>query len=206
MLHRIRKNRAKIIAAFACAFVFTVLLGMSAFGGNCDRVRDSVLRLHIIANSDAEDAQALKLKVRDALLTLSADYFKNCKTRDDSEIAAKAHLEDLKAEAQRVINENGYDYNVSVSVGEAFFGTRRYDKFTLPAGNYDALRVVIGEGRGHNWWCVMFPPVCLPAATGAQIGDALSDRDTEVVENEPKYKAEFKCVELYEKAKKYLLG
>ena len=206
MLQRIRKNRAKIIAALACAFVFTALLGMSAFGGNCNRVRDSVLRLHIIANSDAEDDQALKLKVRDALLTLSADYFKNCKTRDDSEIAAKAHLEDLKAEAQRVINENGYDYNVSVSVGEAFFGTRRYDKFTLPAGNYDALRVVIGEGRGHNWWCVMFPPVCLPAATGAQIGDALSDRDTEVVENEPKYKAEFKCVELYEKAKKYLLG
>ncbi len=206
MLQRIRKKRAKIFASLVCAFVFTVLLGMSAFGGNCDRVRDSVLRLHIIANSDAEDDQALKLKVRDALLSLSADYFKGCETRDDSEIAAKAHLDDLKAEAQRVINENGYDYNVSVSVGEAFFGTRRYDKFTLPAGNYDALRVVIGEGRGHNWWCVMFPPVCLPAATGAQIGDALNDRDTEVVENEPKYKAEFKCVELYEKAKKYLLG
>ncbi len=206
MLQRIRKNRTKIIAALACAFVFTALLGMSAFGGNCDRVRDSVLRLHIIANSDTEDDQALKLKVRDALLALSADYFKGCKTRGDSENAAQAHLADLKAEAQRVIKENGYGYNVNVSVGEAFFGTRRYGEFTLPAGNYDALRVVIGEGRGHNWWCVMFPPVCLPAATGAEIGDVLNDRDTEIVEHETKYKARFKCVELYEKAKRYLWG
>ena len=198
------KNR--IIASVLCSTIFVGMLAFANFSNRCEEVRDSVFRLHIIANSDNEEDQRLKLKVRDALLAASEDYFSACKTRDDSAKEAEMHIKDFENIASEVISQNGYDYGVEASVGTAFFGTRSYDDFTLPAGEYEALRVVIGEGRGKNWWCVMFPAVCLPSATDSKIEDALTESGAEIVKNEVKFKASFKCVEWYENIKAYFKG
>ena len=111
----------------------------------------------------------------------------------------------IRDEAKAVIESNGYTYPVSVSLEETYFTTRSYDDFTLPAGNYQALRVVIGEGKGHNWWCVMFPPLCISAASEneAQLSDILNSEQLELVEGND-YEIKFKCVEIYEELKKYL--
>ncbi len=198
------KNR--IIASVLCGTVFVSILAFANFSNRCEQVRDSVFRLHIIANSDNEDDQILKLKVRDALLAASGDFFADCQTRDDSVAEAREHIADFENIAAEVISQNGFDYGVTASVGTTFFGTRSYDDFTLPAGEYEALRVVIGEGRGKNWWCVMFPAVCLPSATDSKIEDSLTEGGAEIVKNEVKYKASFKCVEWYENVKAFFKG
>lgn len=192
------KNKNIFFASLTFGLIFSILMSLCSFNAHCNTIRNSVLRIHILANSDSDSDQALKLKVRDELLVLSDNLFKNCSTREEAKKAAEENLDLFKSRAEEVIMQQGYNYPVNISVGKADFNTRHYEKFTLPAGTYDALRVVIGNGNGHNWWCVMFPPVCVPSAAGSEIGDALSGTDTEIVENETKYKCRFKVVEIYE--------
>ena len=113
---------------------------------------------------------------------------------DDSDI------ERLQNAAQNVLTENGFDYGVRVEIGKDYFNTRTYDgEVTLPAGEYEAVRVILGEGKGQNWWCVMFPPMCLPAAEAdTEISDVLTQNEEDVVKSNPKYEARFKIVELFE--------
>lgn len=130
-------------------------------------IRSDTLRLHIIANSDSEFDQELKLKVRDGVLELTGELFAEVSGKTEAEALAKYSSDDIKAAAEEVIAENGADYEVNVEVVEMWFETRSYDGFTLPAGDYDAVRIIIGAGEGHNWWCVMYPQLCLPGAEGA---------------------------------------
>ena len=156
----------KLIISTGLALAVAVTSVIIPFNRKCENIRNSVFRLHIIANSDSESDQSLKLKVRDGMLELAEELFADANDYIEAKEIAEKNIDILRQNAKETLAENGCNSNVSVTVGKAWFGTREYEDFTLPAGEYDALRIVIGEGSGKNWWCVMFPAVCLPAAKG----------------------------------------
>jgi len=183
------------------AFGLCVLLSVLSFEKAGDNVKNAVLRLHVIANSDTAEDQVLKLQVRDALLKESS-AFAAAGTKQQAEKNVRTQLRALRRTAARVIAKRGYDYDVAVSLEHSRFPTRTYGDVTLPAGEYDALRVVIGEGRGQNWWCVMFPPLCLPAASGGTaLDDVLPEDALALVYETPQYDVRFWIVEQWEKLK-----
>ncbi|MDO4847649.1 MAG: stage II sporulation protein R [Clostridiaceae bacterium] len=196
------KNKAGLLFySVLTAFIITVLISVLSFEVKSDGIRNSVLRMHVVANSDSEADQELKLKVRDAVLEAGRELFDGSITAEDAEEKLNPEKEKLKKTAQKIIAENGFDYGVDVFIGKTYYTTRTYDNsVTLPAGNYEAVNVIIGEGKGHNWWCVMFPPMCLPAAEAdTQIDDVLSDDELKLVKSNPKFEPRFKIVEIYEK-------
>lgn len=184
----------------ALAIIFA-LLSVAVFAYDCSRVREDVLRMHVIANSDSEGDQNLKLKVRDAVLECGAQLFDGTVTADEAKAKIEPKTAELEAAARAVIEQEGYDYPVKVSVTNEYFSTRCYGSLTMPAGKYTAVKVVIGEGAGHNWWCVMFPPLCLPAAQerDGDIDAFLDDGELKVVRSSTKYEPRFKIVELIER-------
>lgn len=198
--------RNKIAASVLCGLIFSVLLGMTGFNAECEGIRQSVFRVHIIANSDSQTDQQLKLTVRNRLLVLSDNLFAECKNEEQAIKLARENIDLFRDEAKKTIQQQGFDYPVKVTVDKAYFDTRVYEGFTLPAGKYDALKVVIGSGRGKNWWCVMFPAVCVPAATDTDISDALDKRQSGIVKNPTRYRLGFKTVEIYEQLKELLKG
>ena len=131
------------------------------------QIKTDTLRLHIIANSDSDFDQKLKLKVRDRVLEYTGELFAEVSGKTEAEALAEYSSDEIKNIAEEVIAENGADYSVSVEITNMWFETRSYDGFTLPAGDYDAVRIIIGAGEGHNWWCVMYPPLCIPGAENA---------------------------------------
>ena len=131
------------------------------------QIKTDTLRLHIIANSDSDFDQKLKLKVRDRVLEYTGELFAEVSGKTEAEALAEYSSDEIKNMAEEVIVENGADYSVSVEITNMWFETRSYDGFTLPAGDYDAVRIIIGAGEGHNWWCVMYPPLCIPGAENA---------------------------------------
>ena len=178
-----------------------VLFSLLSFETTADSVRGSVLRLHVIANSDSAADQALKLRVRDALLKKSK-ALAAAKTKQQAEQTLRKQLPLFQQTARQVVRSQGYTYDVRVSLEHTAFPTRTYGSYTLPAGSYDALRVVIGSGRGKNWWCVMFPPLCLPAACGgAAPEDVLSGEALCLMQQEPRYEVRFWLLEQWEKVK-----
>lgn len=152
-------NKTRLFAVFAVlTLTFSIWLTYTR-NVNAD-ISDSVLRLHIIANSDTEADQQLKLQVRDRLLRDCGALFEDASTAAESELAARQNLNLIQEAALDEIHQRGYDYPVNVSVGDCRFPTKTYGNIMLPAGTYNALRVVIGSGKGQNWWCVMYPPLC----------------------------------------------
>lgn len=137
-------------------FMLFLLVGYSTSVNS--NLSENIVRLHVLANSDSEADQSLKLKVRDAILTHSRNNF----TKKD-EVQSK--LGEYKEIAEKVIAENGYSYSAEVEYGNFAFPTKEYKNLRLPAGNYDAVRVKIGKAEGQNWWCVMFPPLCFVDGT-----------------------------------------
>lgn len=195
--NRIFKIEASVLAALLICFV----LNISSFSEECRNIRSKMLRMHVIANSDSDIDQELKLKVRDAVLAEGKEIFDGSVTADDAKSKILPETERLRKAALRVIENEGFSYDVKITVGNEYFNTRTYDNsVTLPAGYYTAVKVIIGEGKGHNWWCVMFPPMCLPAASKeCEISDVLEKEEVQIVEGGSKYKFKFKIVEIYEK-------
>lgn len=128
---------------------------------------DKVVRLHVLANSDSEEDQALKLKVRDRLLACMEPLLAGAADRREAEALLRGRILELEQLAAEEIRANGYEYSVAIELEDTVFPTREYDGFTLPAGKYLALRALIGAGEGQNWWCVVFPPLC--AAASAEV-------------------------------------
>lgn len=151
---------AMLIGA-ACAVLIS---GFTAFSESCEKAQDEFFRLHIMANSDSDEDQALKYDLRDYLLNDLGVIFEDSRNAEDAALAAKQNLAYINEKAQAFVYEKGYEYTVRSQVCNMYFTTRVYGNTTLPAGNYNALRLTIGKGEGHNWWCVLFPPLCLPAA------------------------------------------
>ncbi len=124
-------------------------------------ISNSVFRLHIIANSNSETDQSLKLKVRDKIITDASSLFVNCPDLDTAVKIANQNQDKLKQIAESEVKAHGFDYPIKISVGRVAFPTKTYGNITLPSGNYTALRIEIGKAKGENWWCVMYPPLCL---------------------------------------------
>ena len=199
-------SAARLLAAAVIGLAVTVCISsFSVFASDCAEIRESVLRLHILANSDSEEDQALKLAVRDRILSIDNKLFGNAENLEAAEQAAVRRLTLLRETALDEIRRQGYDYDVKVELANMYFTTREYEKYTLPAGYYDAVRITIGEGKGHNWWCVLYPPLCLPAAeSDTKIDDVLDDDEVKIVEGKTKYKYSFAAVEIVEGIKNYL--
>ena len=194
----------KFEAAAAVALVFTCVLSAVSFDRRCGEVRENVLRLHVIANSDSGADQSVKLKVRDAVLENGSGIFDGSVTVDNAIEKLSPRTGELERTADRVLAENGAAYKARVEIGDEYFSTRTYEDVTLPAGRYTAVRVILGEGKGKNWWCVMFPPLCLPAAEKQTELDAvLSEDGVRLVKSNPKYEIRFKAVEIFEKIRSY---
>lgn len=172
-----------ILRLVATAVVMAFAFSMVSFAGACEDIESRVLRLHILANSDSESDQALKLKVRDAVLEISPEIFGDTSSKQEAMEKAEADLPKIIAEAERVIKEEGYNYSVRAELVNDKFNTRVYESFTLPAGDYDAVRIIIGSGSGHNWWCVMFPALCLPSAEGNELQEELPEAEKCIVDN-----------------------
>lgn len=122
------------------------------------------IRLHVVANSDSDEDQALKLKVRDAVLPAVAEMLADCADVEDAKLVLSRNSGLLVQTAAQVVGNEGVGQSVSVHLGQEYYPTRGYDGLRLPAGTYESLRIVIGEGAGHNWWCVLFPPLCVNTA------------------------------------------
>ena len=171
---------------------------------------DKVVRLHVLANSDSEEDQALKLKVRDAVLAQSSETLQGITGREEACRRLTALLPELEKTAREVIAANGYAYGVRVELSETSFPTKTYDGFALPAGEYLALRVLIGEAAGQNWWCVVFPPLCTAAASdvpAVALDAGLTDREVALItEADEGYVLKFKAVELWQALKAELAG
>lgn len=186
------------------ALVLSIVVSMVSFNAKCDDLRNNVLRLHILANSDSEADQELKLKVRDEILENSALRFEECCNLTEAIEVAENSTEELNKIASKVINENGYNYDVNIEIGKSYFDTREYENFTLPAGFYNSVIIKIGRAEGKNWWCVMFPALCVPSAN-ASLNQTVDDKSAEIATNASNYKIAFKTVEIYEKIKKIVL-
>lgn len=143
---------------------FTALGAFRTFSADCERVRGEVLRLHIPANSDSEEDQAVKLLVRDRLLEEFGGLLSGG-SLVEAEEKARELLPEIERRACGILAENGFPYGAKAELVDMRFETREYDRLILPAGEYRALRVTLGKGAGHNWWCVIFPQLCLPAVS-----------------------------------------
>lgn len=199
---KINAKRTELAALLGMAFsVFCA--GFCGFSEDYRDITDTVFRLHILANSDSEYDQSLKLKVRDAVLAETSYLFEDCASAEESAAVAEAHLDEIKSTAERVLKENGSDYAVRCEVAETDFDKRVYGNISMPAGRYSALRITIGEAAGKNWWCVMFPPLCLPAVTDEEevleSCGALSEEEIEILEQPEQYECRFYFLELMEK-------
>lgn len=195
-----KKTLLRIEISLLIALIICGALNINAFSQQCESIREKMLRMHVIANSDSEEDQQLKLKVRDAVLSAGKEVFDGSITATEAKEKITPYIDYLENTALETIKNEGFDYNVKITVEKEYFSTRTYDNsVTLPAGYYTAVKVIIGEGKGQNWWCVMFPPMCLPTAVAeCEISDVLTEDETEIVTETEKYKFKFKIVEFFE--------
>ena len=178
--------------------ILTAMLIVAALPTEADAgIYDDTLRLHILAASDSEEDQALKLRVRDGILAEYSAQLSEVTDLEDARVAIEARLSDIVATAERIVAEAGYDYTVTASLGEEWYDTRDYGEVSLPRGVYTSLIIRIGKGQGRNWWCVMYPPMCLDLATDAPSDDWTSGYTGEELSLiSGKYRVKFKLLEL----------
>ena len=181
------KNLILSIFTLLVATIFLAVMPTEAEGA----VYEDTVRLHIRANSDSQEDQELKLKVRNAILEKYSEKLSSFENKIDAESSIIQNLGEIEAYAQNIVREYGYSYPVKASVSEEWFDTRKYESFTLPKGYYTSLIIYIGEGEGKNWWCVMYPPLCLDVATEET---SYTDAENSLIKGE--YVVKFKILEL----------
>jgi len=188
----------KIDVALILGLVISIMISqINAFANNLDGIR-----LHILANSDSDEDQQLKLKVRDAILNEAKYIFSDSSDKLAAEEQIIDNIDKIKKIAEKTIKLNGYNYSVKCELAYMEFNERKYDSITLPAGYYDALRITIGEGKGHNWWCVMYPQFCVAPCIKDSELEAFSDEEIKILKNSQNYKVRFKCVDWYKMLRK----
>lgn len=188
---------------FVCAFSYVNAVSSD--------IANSVFRLHVIANSDEKEDQELKLKVRDNVLFYMNEICENVTTKEEAILIANEHIDEFKEIALNTIHENGYDYLVNIRIGNFSFPTKTYGDISLPSGYYDALRIEIGEAKGQNWWCVMFPPLCFVDVSSGIVPDEsketmksdLSDEEFSLISDneDSNVKFKFKLIEWFQNVK-----
>ena len=160
---------------------------------------DKLIRLHVVANSDSEEDQKLKLEVRDAVLEYVSGLTGDCESKDEAVTVITSHIEEITDAAESVLIGTGL--KVSVSYENVLVDRREYDDFTLPEGYYDALCVLIGEASGKNWWCVLYPSLCVSGAISIDDCEELDDSDLIIIKEPEKVKYKLFCYELWQKVK-----
>ena len=193
------KVKMVIILSFLL-FLYTTICAFSYAENISTDIANSVFRLHVIANSDSKEDQDLKYKVRDSLIKYMKEICGDCKNKDEAIALVTENQEEFKQIALQTIHDEGYSYDVNISIGNFEFPTKDYGDISLPAGFYDALRVEIGEAKGQNWWCVMFPPLCfvdvtsgvVPEDSKEQLEDNLSEEEYALVSEDSDVKIQFK--------------
>lgn len=162
------------------------------------KIYEDTVRLHILANSDSGEDQALKLEIRDRILLKYGEILSEADSLDEAKATTENLLSQIETDAEKWIKELGYSYTARATLTNEWYETREYDSFTLPCGYYSSLRIIIGEGDGKNWWCVMYPPLCMEIATeAAPADDGLIDYSKEELTliKSGKYKVKFKILE-----------
>jgi stage II sporulation protein R len=193
------KKRIKLSILFG--LISAMLLSVSHFNALCDDLRHNILRLHIIANSDSVADQTLKIEIRDEILNRTSDLFLNITDLEEAKQKVGNSLDEFEKIANTVIAEKGFDYKATAYLKESYFDTRVYDDFTLPAGYYPSLIIELGKAEGKNWWCVVFPTVCIPAASKGDLSDSVKAESANIAKQSSRYIMRFKTVEIYEKIK-----
>ncbi len=195
--------RRKAEISVIIGLIVSVIVSTVSFGYECEKIRNDVIRLHVIANSDSDEDQNVKLKVRDALLECGKEMFSGNVDVNNAEEKLNLYKNELIETADRVLAEYGMKYKSDIYLTKEYFATRQYEEFTMPAGEYLALKVVLGDGVGKNWWCVMFPPLCLPAASeNKDLNVVFSENGADIVGNSNKYVIKFKVIELIEELRR----
>ncbi len=192
----------KALFIFVAVIAFLVINNFIPSKEECE-IYDSTVRLHVIANSDSEEDQKLKLRVRDAIVEQMSTY--NAKTKEEALEYINNDKDNLKKIAEECIKNEGFNNSVSIEIGEESYPTREYEDFALPAGKYTSLRVIIGEGEGQNWWCVLYPPLCTSYAIKPENDEYIDVGFTKeqfnlITGNEKEYKIKFKLLEMASQA------
>ena len=208
ILNSMKNSKLGIIIILSLLlFLYIIVCAFSYAQAVSSNISDSVFRLHVIANSDSDEDQNLKYKVRDALLNYMNNICSNCSSKEEAIQIVSEHQDNFKQVALETIIANGYNYNVNIKVGNFEFPTKQYGDISLPAGFYDALRVEIGQAEGRNWWCVMFPSLCfvdissgiVPDESKEELQDALSKEEYSLISNnsDNEIKFKFKLIEFF---------
>ena len=194
---------------FAFALCLILLIGVLSFlpvHGE-SQLYQSVVRLHVLANSDSDEDQNLKLIVRDKVLEKATSLLSECNSQKEAQTIIESNLYVFESVAQSTVISEGYEYEVSIKLSDEKYPTKSYESCCFPSGNYLSLQILIGEAKGQNWWCVLFPPLCLSAASegseaSAEVG-LTGEQYNVITETEnPKYKVRFKLLEVFDSALK----
>lgn len=187
------------LKSVAVATAFSILFSLIPFSAQCKNVSNEVFRLHIIANSDSKIDQELKLKVRDRVLSCTREIYSKAEDLNTAEKLTSEKLQNIADIAQQEIYRNGFNYGVKAEICNMYFDTRYYEDVTMPSGRYDALRIIIGEGKGKNWWCVMYPSLCIGTSTDYNsLKEKVTKNEYDMMTN-GKYEYKFKVLEYFEK-------
>ena len=188
---------ASTAAAFCCVLLLSVVRAQALQQG----ISEKILRFHVLANSDSSEDQDLKLKVRDEVGNYMAVQLADVSSLEESEEVVSSHISEIERLAESVIQEEGYDYPVTASLENCIFPEKTYGEYTFPSGYYEALRVVIGEGEGQNWWCVMYPNLCFSGSmymtdeeTGEKLSAELTKEEYAAVLENGDYEVSFKIL------------
>lgn len=200
------RKRSLLGKALVCGFVLAALCSFFPFAAACGQLPRDVVRLHVVANSNGAEDQAVKLLVRDAVLKEAARWYQGAGSMEEASSQLCTHLQSIAGAARQVLGEQGVGYSATAQMTEMYFPTRDYGDFRLPAGRYRTLRVTLGEGAGKNWWCVVFPSLCLPAATQEEALLTLPEGERQVVEGGQEVQVKLKAVELWESLREWLRG
>ena len=207
-LNNIKNSKIGIsITLILLLFLYTTINAISYVEAVSTDISDSVFRLHVIANSDSNEDQSLKYKVRDNLLKYMNNICSDCSSKQEAIDLVTEHQEEFKQVALDTIKKEGYSYNVKINIGNFEFPTKQYGDISLPAGYYDALIVEIGEAKGRNWWCVMFPSLCfidvssgiVPEESKEELQNILSDDEYSIISDNSDngIKLKFKLIEFF---------
>ncbi len=201
------KKIKNLLIIILLLFIYCIICAFSYVNAVSTDIQNSVFRLHVIANSDSDEDQNLKYIVRDKVLEYISSISNSSMTKDEVIALASENINEIQKIAENTIHENGYNYSVKLNIGNFSFPTKKYGDITFPAGFYDALKIEIGEAKGHNWWCVMFPPLCfvdvtsgvVPEESKQTIRDNLSEEEYKLLsENSGNMNFKFKIVEMFQ--------
>ena len=199
----------KLLFIFFLIIIFIFISAKSYSQNMFKNISNNFLRLHVVANSDSTEDQILKYKIRDAVIDYMKPYFSNINTKNDALNILNSQKNNINDLATKIATENGYNYPVNVSIGNFYFPTKEYSEIILPEGYYDALKIELGNAKGQNWWCVMFPSLCIIDSNNLSFSESseqllqenLSEEELSIISNNnttPNIKIKFKLIELFE--------